>query len=534
MKSFLSTIHKFIKQAGEGKKPKAKEYPSEYEGLQVEVSFNLGKFAHVPSIAFLYEGQTLSKGIYPAYIYYPKQETLILAYGISETKKPSQSWQLPPGSQTIKDYFSSNKLGIPERYGKSYVFKVYSPVSEIDSADLDKDLQQIIGVYKQLMDNPSNLNEPIASYGDIFNVKRLKELRLTGFLFSEDLLYRYAVSLLAKPFVILSGLSGSGKTQLALTFAKWMSYDDSQVKLIAVGADWNNREYLLGYPNALNRGSYIKPENGVLDFLLQASANPHKPYFLILDEMNLSYVERYFADFLSAMESKEPIHFHPATAEWNGCDVPAEVKLPPNLFITGTINVDETTYMFSPKVLDRANVIEFRITEKEMEQYLSNYIFPNPDAVNYRGADMGNYFVGMGNIPNLRSDKELNQILLSFFSRLKEAGVEFGYRTASEIYRFAALSEKLRTGWNKEKICDVAVMQKLLPKLHGSRKKLTPVLAAIWKLCLTEEYRHDNRLQIDSNETADDTCFRFPLSAAKVHRMYKNACDNGFTSYSEA
>ena len=71
--------------------------------------------------------------------------------------------------------------------------------------------------------------------------------------------------------------------------------------------------------------------------------------------MNLSHVERYFADFLSALESGEKIPLHKNIVS----EIEQEMKLPNNLMVVGTVNVDETTYMFSPKVLDRANVIEF-------------------------------------------------------------------------------------------------------------------------------------------------------------------------------
>ena len=111
----------------------------------------------------------------------------------------------------------------------------------------------------------------------------------------------------------------------------------------------------------------------ILDLLLEASldTNSAKPIFLILDEMNLSHVERYFADFLSALESRDAgLHLH---REGKGkrlprqpgglADVPETLRLPRNVFVVGTVNVDETTYMFSPKVLDRANVIEFRVAE---------------------------------------------------------------------------------------------------------------------------------------------------------------------------
>ena len=131
-----------------------------------------------------------------------------------------------------------------------------------------------------------------------------------------------------------------------------------------MGADWTNREPLLGYPNALNPEEYVKPDNGVLDLIIRANENQELPHFLILDEMNLSHVERYFADFLSVMESKADIPLHAGdTIENDVRKAGSSVKS----FIIGTVNIDETTNMFSPKVLDRANTIEFRVTEDEMD-----------------------------------------------------------------------------------------------------------------------------------------------------------------------
>ena len=113
-----------------------------------------------------------------------------------------------------------------------------------------------------------------------------------------------------------------------------------------VGADWTNREPLLGFPNALSEGEYTHPDNGVLKLIIEANKNADRPYFLILDEMNLSHVERYFADFLSVMESNEEIPLYAEGIVDNG--VPSKLRVPANLFIIGTVNIDETTNMFSP------------------------------------------------------------------------------------------------------------------------------------------------------------------------------------------
>ena len=190
----------------------------------------------------------------------------------------------------------------------------------------------------------------------------------SGLIYSEQLITRFVASLFTKPFVLLTGLSGSGKTRLAQAFVEWICQNKSQYCIIPVGADWTNREPLLGYPNALDSNDYIKPDNGVIDLMLEAEENPSLPYFLVLYEMNLSHVERYFADFLSVMESDEKIPLHDGEKDKNG--VPPKLGLPSNLFIIGTVKIDESTNMYSPKVLDRANTIEFTIDNEEMKEFL--------------------------------------------------------------------------------------------------------------------------------------------------------------------
>ncbi|MEI7502878.1 MAG: EVE domain-containing protein, partial [Paludibacter sp.] len=144
------------------------------------------------------------------------------------------------------------------------------------------------------------------------------DIKNSGLSYSNQLINRFTSSLLTKPFVILTGLSGSGKTKLAQAFAMWMCENENQYCIVPVGADWTNREPLLGFPNALESGHYVKPDNKVLDLIIDAMANEGKPYFLILDEMNLSHVERSFADFLSVMESGDEISLHPGIEAWGG------------------------------------------------------------------------------------------------------------------------------------------------------------------------------------------------------------------------
>ena len=207
--------------------------------------------------------------------------------------------------------------------------------------------------------------------------------------------------------------------------------------------------------------------------------------------------------------------------------ISCKVKLPSNLFIIGTINVDETTYMFSPKVLDRANVIEFKINEDEMFSYLKAAVNVNVESISGSLSGMALNFVALATNPVASGFDDSKDILLDFFKKLKTVNAEFGFRSAKEIGRFIALCRLLDT-LADEKAVDAAIVQKLLPKLHGSRKKLTPVLSELWKICVPET---DGKIDKAENVPAST---KYPLSADKILRMYRGATDNGFTSFAEA
>ena len=379
--------------------------------------------------------------------------------------------------------------------------------------------------------NNSNLNQIPFIYKSFHNTTKDANL-----LFSEKMTARLTASLLTKPFVILTGLSGSGKTKLANAFVKWICKSEAQYCLVPVGADWTNRDPILGYPNALDQSQYIKPDNGVVDLIINAHSNPNLPHFLILDEMNLSHVERYFADFLSAMESGGEISFHSGEKEKNG--VPPSLTIPENLFVIGTINVDETTYMFSPKVLDRANVIEFRISNPEMEKFLGNPLKPNLKELTGKGSEMAESFMELARKSDFdkTSVNSINIKLIEFFSELKKTGAEYGYRSAYEIHRLIDQLTVIDPKLDENEKLDIAIMQKLLPKLHGSRRKLCPVLLTLGEFCVQLGKFKDIEKEIYSVENFDyiQEAVKFPLSLEKISRMYNGAVDNGFASYAEA
>lgn len=359
---------------------------------------------------------------------------------------------------------------------------------EFQNVFSDEQLRRIKGKYRRFI-----IDAPIVDRSNIFLITDSSYFKLSDF-DNNPLFTRYIHSLLSKPFVILSGNSGTGKTRIASRFAKYLEKkNDSGIinhLLIPVGADWTDNTKILGYYNPLadnGTGKYEKTD--VFKFIELAGANPEIPFFLILDEMNLSHVERYFSDFLSKMELLD--YTNPAEKVYFDIAGYGKLELPKNLFITGTVNIDETTYMFSPKVLDRANVIEFK---PDMDDVLNN-LLGTSSGDEEKIADPGvvEGFMQLAN--DIRSGKfktevqpvleEMKPILESFYKELEKCGFEFAYRTVKEIRLYATAAYKTAEGKKPTatEIADVQISQKILPKIHGNKKQIGNLLDELEKLC---------------------------------------------------
>ncbi|MCL1617842.1 McrB family protein [Ralstonia pseudosolanacearum] len=549
-------LDRFLKQANEGKTLGTQGYLSEYRGLRVRVSFGKGNFARIPWIAFLGEGQSVSEGVYPVLLFYQDQQQLLLCYGVSEEGAARLTWGELDGAQTVRDWFKGRYGQAPGRYGASFVRAAYDLNQPLPMAELQQELDDVIDIYSRVLavndqgvqaettepeqsDEPLpvrvNLRESVAAFGDA--------LRASGVQFGEQhdgLVSAFVSSLATKPLVILTGLSGSGKTQIAIRFGEWLGKD--RLHVAAVRPDWTGAEALFGYEDALKRELDGRPAWTVpapLEFILEAVADPQHPYLLLLDEMNLAHVERYFADVLSGMESGQPCipNLHKGT---DGCwrlrsGTDPRVPFPRNLWIVGTVNIDETTYMFSPKVLDRANTFEFRVHSSDL----------SIEAVKPKPCEPGDQELVRGLLSIARDDGwhrdrlgegagELTYRLRQLHELLSRYNLEFGHRVFYEAMRFAALAEEAGISGLKA-IMDRVVMQKVLPRLHGTRRRLELPLLALVQFCreLPDAIASDDKLPTAGVEVVPEQGAALPIAYAKAIRMLRSLRANQFASFTE-
>ncbi|MCZ4536506.1 DUF3578 domain-containing protein [Gordonia terrae] len=346
-----------------------------------------------------------------------------------------------------------------------------------------------------------------------------------------DLVSGLLAALVTKPFVILSGLSGSGKTQLALRLGEWFGSGPSGRRFlpVAVRPDWTGPEALFGYEDALRppvdgRAAWFVPDT--LRFLLSAADEPDMPHLLLLDEMNLAHVERYFSDFLSGFESRDALLPNLAfgdDGEWRVRNSQERlIAIPRNVFVIGTVNVDETTYQFSPKVLDRATTFEVRTSTDDL---VDDVVRPNA--------------VHPAEVAHLRGLVELvlddtwhrdspavgpvAKALRDLHRRLAETDDEFGHRVFYESLRFAAALAQLGVT-ERNHALDHLVLLKVLPKIHGSRRRAEPVLKMLADFVAGPD-------GAPGHQNVDRGTAALPLSALKIQRMLRDAEVNQFVSF---
>ena len=353
-----------------------------------------------------------------------------------------------------------------------------------------------------------------------------------GFNYEGNLIENFYLSLKSKPFVILAGTSGTGKTRLVKLFAEAI---DAKMLLVPVRPDWSDSSDLFGHVDLSGK---FNP-GAILEFIKEAQDNTDKPYFLCLDEMNLARVEYYFSDFLSIIETRENVEgkivSDPLVDEkyYKKDNTAAEkygkIIIPENIYIIGTVNMDETTFPFSKKVLDRANTIEFSFVNLTAKAGANNVITPRP--LNEDNSFLKTKYLYFNDVEYNKDVENLCSELADLNDILLGANLHVGYRVRDEITFYMINNKNADELIPNDAAFDNQIMQKILPRIQGSSLAIKEVLVNLFKKCgqfdgLSKDSKYD-----ELNDCIKNKGCKYPNSAKKIAFMVRRFEEDGFTSY---
>lgn len=329
----------------------------------------------------------------------------------------------------------------------------------------------------------------------------------------------YLTALRTKPFILLAGISGTGKSRIVRKLAqatttqkydneedRWKDNRPENFELIQVKPNWHNSMDVVGFFSNISKKYEFTT---FVEFIAKAWLHKETPYFLCLDEMNLAPVEEYFAEYLSAIESRstdkdgnyitdpiiKPFLDYDSDEENTGAKVSDQMiakligsldteekrklaehfrkkglTLPPNLMVIGTVNMDETTFSFSRKVLDRAMSLE--MNEVDYDKFLSgeSELFPLLTDKNellvkrpQQASEVRDKVDGKGIMDYL---KDINTLF-------EGTPFKLGYRAANEAMLYVAASRDFAgDGFSMENALDEFTLMKILSRIEGDDSRL--------------------------------------------------------------
>ncbi|AOW17674.1 hypothetical protein LPB03_09435 [Polaribacter vadi] len=358
-----------------------------------------------------------------------------------------------------------------------------------------------------------------------------------GFNFKKSEIINFYLSLKTKPFIILAGISGTGKTQLPRLFAEAIGMSKNQVIQIPVRPDWTDASDLIGYTSL--QGNFIsKP---LTEAIIKAKEDITKPHFFILDEMNLARVEHYFADFLSVIETRFRTKTNEVKTDFllsknqikeaDNAHLYDAIYWPENLYLIGTVNMDETTYPFSRKVLDRANSIEMNTVELDWIDKQKQKVDKLTDFTN---ANLKSEYIGSVELTTTDKQQveEALEVLKKINKILEIANLQFAYRVRDEII-FYVLYAKKEQLLKQEKAIDFQIMQKILPRVHGSSNRIQKVIISLLNLLTNEDVAtsYPDLEYLEKKKKSIIKKSNYPKSTEKLIFMLERFDEDRFTSF---
>jgi MrcB-like, N-terminal domain/AAA domain (dynein-related subfamily) len=501
----------------------------------VKGSVGQGNWATVPWLAILNTKITTStqRGYYIVYLFSENMKELYLTFaqGITETSRDEMLKLNDEIRKNIEmdgvvkssDYYlgeSSKARGYVESTAAYIKYTLEDMPSE---NQLLNDLEKMITYYERFIEykggEEKTVNENLNGIEITDHIHSY--IQSKGFYYKKEEVINLFLSLKTKPFVILSGISGTGKTKMVQWFAESLgaTKENGQFTLIPVRPDWSDGSDLLGYVDI--KGDFKK---GPLTSVLERSMDdPNKPFFVLLDEMNLARVEYYFSDLLSVMESRRwkdgKIVTTPVlTFEVDGRDI----ILPSNLYIIGTVNMDETTHPFSKKVLDRANTIEFNRVQLDHFAFLEDQEEQAPLTIENQSLTGDFLHLKDAYKNNMDLIKKVTGVLVNINKQLEVIGAQVGYRVRDEIcfYVIYSTKEELLTF---EEAMDQSILQKILPRIFGSDERVWDILKGLYEISTSKVYNADVGPELDQS--------LYPKSTEKIIHMIRRYENDGFTSF---
>lgn len=365
----------------------------------------------------------------------------------------------------------------------------------------------------------------------------------------------YITAIKSKPFLLLAGISGTGKSRIVRELARacwdvdspeYTAHKPKNYEMVQVKPNWHDSSELIGYVSRINGEQYVV--GPFLRFMVKAILDPNTPYFLCLDEMNLAPVEQYFAEFLSVIESRKQengkvvtdpiVDYEPTEAYKNLIDqlfdddeIRAEylkeeggkrLSIPQNLIVVGTVNMDETTFSFSRKVLDRAMTIEMNEVDlagglDQKHEIIGKLNFDDLVGTNVEGVDV------------YSDNQEVCDKAIIYLQKINEVleGTPFkvAYRTRNEFLLYVVNNLPYRKDEDGDELDEEEVVaraldeitsMKVLSRIEGDDQKVKEELLA--------------RLEQVVTDMLPETLHEKSVSWAKLKEM-KERCKTGFTSF---
>lgn len=553
-----------------------------YRGLSVKASIGMtGNIAKIPWISYCAEGQETQKGIYPVLLFYGTPEFLeknknhstikkiVLAYGVSATKTPDVLWgaevetKKTIGESFVDWKYETSDNGI-KKYNSSYVYKTYDWTDDVDYDIIQNDIDNLITIYLGILENVA-LKTP-----QTIPLKKQKSFDTNLYSMVKVSLsmlpYRpYITAIKSKPFLLLAGISGTGKSRIVRELARacweegseeYRAQKPENFEMVQVKPNWHDSSELIGYVSRVS-GKPVFEAGDFLKFVAKAWENPEVPYFLCLDEMNLAPVEQYFAEYLSVVESRkadgngvittDPIlkkcdeqwYFDLTAKLTNDDEIRARfnkdgICIPQNLIVVGTVNMDETTFSFSRKVLDRAMTIEMNEVDlygglTDRHEKIGKLEAGNLIGTAVEGVDV------------YKNNKDVCEKVINYLkvinANLEGTPFKVAYRTRNEFLLYVVNN----LPYNKEedgseiaqseiiaRALDEITSMKILSRIEGDETKIGNLLEQLREIISGQL---NTISDIEYSATKNEEGKAYSVSLAKLKEMEKRLKSSGYTSF---